>query len=300
MIKKTLYFGNDCYLHTRDEQLIIKYPDSDKNDISVPVEDIGVVILDANRLTISQSLISRLLHNNTALITCNEKHMPQGLLLNLDGNYVQREKFSFQLNASEPLKKNLWQQTVRCKISNQSVVLKNLGYNVENMGYWANNVKSGDSNNYEGRAAAYYWKMIFSDYIDNFKRGRYEPDPNHLLNYGYAILRAVIARSLVASGCLPTMGIHHRNKYNAYCLADDIMEPYRPYVDQVVLEIIETGIVTDELTTELKRKLLEIPALDVTIDNKASPLLIAARRTSASLSACFEGVQRKILYPELI
>ena len=300
MIKKTLYFGNDCYLHTKDEQLIVVYPGSEKKDISVPIEDIGVIILDAHRLTISRNLMSKLLHNNVALISCDEKHMPQGLMLNLDGNHVQREKLGYQLNSSKPLKKNLWQQTIRIKIQNQAALLNLLGYNIDNMNYWARNVRSGDPDNYEGRAAAYYWKTIFSDYIEKFKRGRYEADPNHLLNYGYAILRAVIARSLVASGCLPTLGIHHRNKYNAYCLADDIMEPYRPFADKIVLEIIESGFETEKLTPTIKQKLLQIPAIDVIIDNKSSPLMIAAQRTSASLSACFEGIQRKLLYPELI
>lgn len=299
MIKKTLHFGNDCYLHTRDEQLVVSYPDPEKPDRSVPIEDIGVVVLDAYRLTISQNLISKLLHNNAALITCDEKHLPQGLMLNLDGHHVQQEKFSSQINASEPLKKNLWQQTVKAKILNQAAVLHSLGYDISNMQQWARSVRSGDPDNYEGRAAAHYWRLIFSDTIDDFKRGRFEDDPNHLLNYAYAILRAVVARSLVASGCLPTLGIHHHNKYNAYCLADDIMEPYRPYVDKLVLQIVASGVNTEKLTPELKRELLQIPALDVVIDGKSSPLMIAVQRSTASLAACYEGQLRKLLYPVL-
>ena len=314
MIKRTLYFGNNAYLNTKDMQLVISYPDKEKEKTTVPIEDIGVVILDAYRLTISQNLISRLLDNNAALITCDSRRMPQGLMLNLEGNTLQQERFRFQVDASLPLKKFLWQHTIKAKIANQRGVLKTLGMtqshpesnNFENMQYWANSVKSGDPDNYEARAAAFYWKTIFAEYIPNFVRGRYEAEPNNLLNYGYAILRAVTARSLVASGLMPTFGIHHHNKYNAYALADDIMEPYRPYVDEVVYSIIkknssDASKSSDEykieLTTQVKAELLKIPAIDVIIDDEKSPLMNAMQRTTASLFQCFAGNSRKILYP---
>lgn len=308
MIKKTLYFGNDAYLHTKDEQLVVDFADHSKPSAKVPIEDIGVVILDAFRLTISQNLITKLLHNNVALISCNEKRMPHGLMLNLDGHHVQQERFRNQIDSSQPLKKQLWQHTIKRKIRNQAYLLSLLtivsGSELQNMDYWANSVRSGDPDNYEGRAAAFYWRLLFSKYLDSFKRGRFEDEPNNLLNYGYAILRAITARSLVASGMLPTFGIHHHNRYNAYALADDIMEPYRPFVDWVVYEIVDEyqeDIFNNEqldLTTEIKAKLLVIPTLDVIIDGDKSPLMIAMQRTTASLAACFEGTQRKILYPE--
>ncbi len=299
MIKRTLYFGNNAYLHTKDEQLVVDFAEKEKPQATVPIEDIGVVILDAFQLTISQNLITKLLHNNVALISCDEKHLPQGLMLNLDGNHVQSERFQTQIAASEPLKKNLWKFTVMAKIRNQNRVLESLGFETENMGYWERSVNSGDTSNYEGRAAAYYWQSVFEDYVENFTRGRYEDEPNNLLNYGYAILRAIAARSLVASGLLPTLGIHHHNKYNAYCLADDIMEPYRPYVDMVVLEILESGVDVSELNPDLKRQLLQIPVVDVVIEGKSNPLMIGMQRTTASLNACFEGTERKIKYPEI-
>ena len=316
MIKRTLYFGNNAYLSTKDKQLVVKFTDEEKENATVPIEDIGVIILDAYQLTISQNLISRLLDNNVALITCNSKRMPQGLMLNLEGNTLQQERFKFQVNISEPLKKQLWQQTIKAKINNQRTLLLKLNKslsqsetlttnNLENMEYWANSVRSGDPDNYEARAAAFYWKTIFAEFIPNFTRGRFEEAPNNLLNYGYAILRAITARSLVASGLLPTLGIHHHNKYNAYTLADDIMEPYRPYVDKVVYDICisesftlsETLTKELELTTELKAKLLIIPALDVFIDGEKSPLMIAMQRTTTSLFHCFAGNSRKLLYP---
>ena len=312
MIKRTLYFGNNAYLHTKDQQLLVDFADKEKPTAKVPIEDIGVVILDAFRLTISQSLITKLLHNNVALITCNERHMPQGLMLNLEGNTLQQERFTVQTEASLPLKKQLWQQTIKFKILNQRALLlhqttsshlMNLG-NLDNMQYWADSVRSGDPDNYEARAAAFYWKHIFADIITGFKRGQFEIEPNNLLNYGYAILRAITARSLVASGLLPTFGIHHHNKYNAYALADDIMEPYRPYVDGVVRDLVEKYYSEEweengfDLTPEIKRELLQIPVLDVQIDGEKSPLTLAMQRTTTSLFHCYAGNSRKILYPQ--
>lgn len=311
MIKRTLYFGNNAYLHTKDEQLIIDFKEENKEAVLVSIEDIGVVILDAYQLTISLNLITKLLHNNVAIITCNEKHMPQGLVLNLDGNSVQQERFQIQLSASLPLKKQLWQQTIKAKIENQRrgllKIRKSRGQclakkDLQNMEYWRDSVKSGDPDNYEARAAAFYWHNYFTQVVDNFTRGRFESEPNNLLNYGYAILRAIAARSLVASGLMPSYGIHHRNKYNSYVLADDIMEPYRPYVDEIAYEIIEKYFDEEchdelELTPEIKREILKIPAIDVVIDGQKSPLMIAMQRTTASLFSCFAGESRKLLFP---
>ena len=310
MIKRTLYFGNNAYLHTKDQQLLVDFADKSKPTAKVPIEDIGVVILDAFRLTISQTLITKLLHNNVALITCDERHMPQGLMLNLDGNTLQQERFSVQTEASLPLKKQLWQQTIKAKITNQRNALLKIhkhkfDNDLENMQYWSDSVRSGDPDNYEARAAAFYWKHIFADIIADFKRGRFEIEPNNLLNYGYAILRAITARSLVASGLLPTFGIHHHNKYNAYALADDIMEPYRPYVDEVVRDLLEKYYSEEweskgfDLTPEIKKELLQIPVIDVSIDGEKSPLMIAMQRTTASLFHCYAGNSRKILYPQI-
>lgn len=163
---------------------------------------------------------------------------------------------------------------------------------------WVDEVRSGDADNLEARAAAYYWRHLFPQ-IPDFVRGREGMPPNNLLNYGYAILRAVIARALVGSGLLPTLGIHHHNRYNAYCLADDIMEPYRPYVDELVIKIIRNYKYYEVLNKELKATLLEIPVLDVLIEGKRSPLMVAATTTTASLAKCFCGEQRKICYPQM-
>lgn len=299
MIKRTLYFGNPAYLKAKDEQMVIDSPDATKESATIPIEDIGVVIIDSPQITITHVLLNKLLTNNAAVITCNDKHMPSGMLLPLEGNTLQCERYKTQIEASVPLKKQLWQQTVQAKIGNQSYVLATQGVDIEPMNYWLRSVRSGDPDNFEGRAAAFYWKNLFSGVTnDDFIRGRFEDEPNNLLNYGYAVLRAIIARSLVGAGLLPTFGIHHRNKYNAFCLADDIMEPYRPFVDKLVIDISKRFDDLSEITREMKAQLLTIPALDVMLDGKASPLMVAAQRTAASVNDCFEGSTRKILYPQ--
>ena len=308
MIKKTLYFGNPAYLSLKNKQLVIKLPEVEKNDQlpseikkesirTIPIEDIGVLIIDNGRITITQGVIEALLENNSALVTCDNTRMPIGLMLPLSGNKTQTERFRDQINATLPLKKQLWQQTVQSKIRNQAYVLSNKNNSiVDNMYAWASEVKSGDPDNYEARAAVYYWANIFNE-IEGFYRDREGRPPNNLLNYGYAILRAVVARSLTASGLLPTLGIFHRNKYNAYCLADDIMEPYRPFVDKLVCEIVAKGNDIKELTQETKFKLLNIPVIDVIMDGQRSPLMNAVGKTTSSLYKCFAGKVRKIKYP---
>ena len=298
MIKRTLYFGNPAYLKTVTEQMVITLSESGETK-QVPIEDIGLLILDHQQITITQALIAKLLENNVALITCNHTHHPTGLLLNLDGHTLQSQRFQAQLEATVPLKKQLWQQTIIAKIENQRALLQQEGAEYKMLNTYAKNVKSGDSENHEAKAAAYYWKRIFPDFLD-FKRDRDGLPPNNLLNYGYAILRALIARSLVGSGLLPTLGIFHRNQYNAYCLADDAMEPYRPYVDKVVCNIIRMNGKFLDMTPTMKKELLTIPALDVIIDDQKSPLMVAVQRTTSSLAKCFEGSARRILYPEFV
>ncbi|HON20264.1 MAG TPA: type II CRISPR-associated endonuclease Cas1 [Paludibacteraceae bacterium] len=309
MIKRTLYFSNPAYLSLKNSQLVIKFPEVEKNNlpdsfkqsaiITIPIEDVGVVVLDNKQITITHGAMEALLENNCALITCNSARMPVGLMLPLAGNTTQNERFRNQLDASLPLKKQLLQQTVQYKIRNQAAVLAQVtGEPAKNMLAWASDVKSGDSDNLEARAAAYYWKTVFPT-IPNFVRQREGIPPNNLLNYGYAVLRAVVARSLVVSGLLPTLGIHHHNRYNAYCLADDVMEPYRPIVDKIVVEILASGLDISELSQELKVKFLSLPQVDVPINGQMCVLMNAVARTTASLYKCFNGEARKIVYPEL-
>lgn len=309
MIKKTLYFGSPVYLSLRNAQLVIKLPDIEKAtalqetlrkraEVTKPIEDIGIVVLDNKQITLTSGALEALLENNCSIITCDSKSMPVGLMLPLYGNTTQTERFRKQLEASLPLRKQLWQQTIQAKINNQAAVLKDcMNEEIKCMRIWATNVRSGDPDNLEARAAAYYWKLLFAD-IDGFVREQEGIPPNNLLNYGYTILRAIVARGLVISGLLPTLGIHHHNRYNAYCLADDIMEPYRPYVDELVFNLIQKYGPNVELTKEMKSQLLTIPTLDVIIGRKRSPLMVAVGQTTASLYKCFSGEFKKITYPE--
>ena len=306
MIKRTLYFGNPAYLSLKMKQMVVRIPQKDDGDLpseadmvrTVPIEDLGVIILDNKQITITQGLIDALLENNCALITCDSRRMPVGLMLPLAGNTIQNERFRTQLDSSLPLRKQLWQQTIEAKIRNQAAVLKYVtGQEHKNMLKWSDSVRSGDADNMEARAAVYYWKTIFPN-DPCFIRDREDEGANALLNYGYAILRAVVARALVGAGLLPTLGIHHHNRYNAYCLADDIMEPYRPYVDKLVVEMLEDGT-EDKLNATNKVKLLNIPVIEVKINEKRSPLMIAVSQTVSSLVKCFRGDCRKLIYPDL-
>lgn len=291
MIKRTLHFSNPAYLSLQQNQLIVELPQlrvlgEKESKKHIPIEDIGIVILDHQQITISHACIAALLDNNAAIITCNYNHLPTGMMLPIDGHDIQSERFRYQIDASQPLKKQLWQQTVQAKILNQAAVLFSRGIDCDNMIHWARSVRSGDPDNYEGRAAAYYWRSVFPKKVEFF-RGRDGNPPNNLLNYGYAILRAIVARGLVCSGLLPTLGIHHRNKYNAYCLADDIMEPYRPYVDQIVLGIVDRGENFLELGKDIKMQLLGIATVDVHFERYTSPLMVGLQQTTASLAKCY-------------
>ena len=293
MLKRTLYFGNPAYLRKESAQLVVQYPGKEEHR-SVPIEDLGIVVLDHPQITVTQSLLSTMLDQKIAIVWCDAKHLPSGLMLPMAGHHLHAARINIQASVSLPLKKRLWQLTVANKIANQAGLLRKLSKRAPVLERMADLVKSGDPENLEGQAANLYWQNLFGD----FNRGRYEDPPNHLLNYGYAILRSVIARSLVSTGLHPALGIFHRNQYNPYCLADDIMEPYRPFVDELVYRVwVSEDQQPDTLSTEIKKVLLQIPAIDVLIEGKMSPLMVAAQRTAAGLAACFEGDMRKIPYP---
>lgn len=293
MIKRTLFFSKKCSLSTKNEQLVIA--SDDLKTKTVPMEDLGFVVIENQQTYISIPALTKLNSYNVAVIFCNDKHLPQSMLLNLDKHHMQQELFKYQINASEPLKKQLWQQVIKHKITNQATLLDKVNQHKHPLFYYASKVLSGDTSNREAVAASYYWKNIF-DF--NFKRERQGNFPNLFLNYGYIVLRAAVARALSGSGLLNTLGIHHRNKYNAFCLADDIMEPYRPLIDAKVLEIIK-NYDSQELTTPIKLELLSVLTQTVYFEDKKSPLLVALSYTTSSLQQCFTENARKIKYPKL-
>lgn len=294
MVKRTLHFSNPAHLSVRNDQLIVELKTEERSTHSVPIEDLGVVVLEHPQITLTSSVLTYLLANKVALLSCDDYYLPSGLFLPLDGHSEQTERMRTQLAASVPLKKQLWQQTVRAKIQNQAMVLEKLGHTNTRLMRLQNDVLSGDSGNCEAVAASLYWDALYGL---SFVRSRGKESPNGQLNYGYAILRSLVARALTASGIFPSIGINHRNKYNAFCMADDIMEPYRPYVDWLVLHLPETEN-CEEMTREQKVELLKIPQMDVQIEGLKRPMFHAVSITTASLYKCFEGTQRKISYPE--
>lgn len=299
MLKRTLFFSTPYFLSLKYNQLVAQCKQDGKTK-TVPVEDIGFVIIDNMQISITMPLIEALNENNCAVIFCNSKHNPAGMILNLDSHSTQTEIFRNQVDASIPLKKALWKQTVEAKIRNQAKLLELQGKEHNDVLQLANYVKSGDSDNREGTAARLYWQRLFEDYDgDFFLRDRDGSPPNNLLNYGYIILRSAVARAIVGSGMMPALGIHHKNKYNAYCLADDIMEPYRPFIDKRVCKIIKKGDNIDELTTEYKLELVAALADDVYMQNETHPLMVALTLTTASLARAFAGEVKTVKYPEL-
>jgi CRISPR-associated protein Cas1 len=292
MLKRTLFFENKCRLTTKLEQIVIQ---TQAREMTIPIEDVGFVVVESQEAYLSIPLLTKLSENNVAVVFCNEKHMPTSMLLNLEGHHLQQELFRNQIKASEPLKKQLWQQIIKEKIKNQATLLRHLGSEKTPLDYYASKVLSGDTDNREAVAAAYYWKHLF-DF--DFKRERFGAFPNLFLNYGYIVLRAAVARALSGSGLLNTLGIHHRNKYNAFCLADDIMEPYRPLVDAKVLEILKQQE-GQELTMDVKTRLLGVLTETVYFSGIKSPLMVALSTTTSSLQHCFVGKSKKIRYPKL-
>jgi len=286
MLKRTLLFSHPYHLSVKDEG----------ESKTVPIEDIGYLVLEHPQISFTMNLIEELNNNNVAVVFCNSKHFPNAMLLNLDGHHLQGELFRQQIDISEPLKKNLWKQTVEAKIRNQSALLRKIGKDFCGLEVFAGNVKSGDSDNREAAAARIYWHQLFGR---EFTRDRYGPFPNMMLNYGYTILRAAVARALCGSGLLPTLGIHHHNRYNPFCLADDIMEPFRPYVDDIVYTIHEQFREMEILDKEAKTELLKLMTIDVKVGKSRRPLMVGLSQTTASLSRCFAGTGKKILYPRL-
>lgn len=297
MITRSIYIGNPAYLKLKDEQMCIMEPESGQMKGRVPVEDLGILMLDHFQITISHQLIQKMMGNNVVVISCDAHHLPHGIMLPLHGHTQHSDRVKDQLEASEPLKKQLWKQTIECKIENQKEVLVKLGNYYKPMIGYQNSVKSGDITNMEGIAAQHYWKYLIS--LD-FLRQRFGDAPNPFFNFGYSVLRSIVARAIVETGLLPVLGIFHKNKYNPYCLADDLMEPYRPFVDLLVMNFLEKNPETEELTKDFKAHLLRIATKDVKIDGLKRPLLVAVKTTASSLYKCYTGEKRLISYPELI
>lgn len=285
-------FSTPYHLRLKDNQMIVSTKECHDVYKSIPIEDIGIVVLEHLQSTITLPLLNALSENNVAFVLCNGNYMPSAMLMNLDSNKIQAENYRAQIEAGEPLKKNLWQQIVKAKIRNQAGLLNKLGKDGDKLRPYYCNVKSGDADNREGVAAKVYWRELFGEH---FVREREGAPPNNLLNYGYSILRAATARSLMGSGLFPAFGIFHRNRYNAFPLADDVMEVYRPYVDEVVYSLYNAGSI--QLNKETKMKLLNVLFSDTLFGSIKRPLSIALSFTTASFAKCFVKEQKVISCP---
>ena len=296
MLYRSIYIGNPAYLKLKDKQLKVTDPETKEEKGSVPIEDIGLLMLDHYQITLSHQLIQELMKNNVILISCDERHLPLAGMLLFSGNSLFSERVKTQIEVSEPLKKQLWKQTIECKIQNQLKVLEQLDKYASHMYEYLKQVKSGDTTNMEGIAAQHYWKYL----IDNdFLRERFGDYPNPFFNFGYGVLLSIMARALVDTGLLLVLGIFHRNKYNPYCLASDIMEPYRPIVDLLVMKWLQLHPEKQSLDKESKTFLLQIATQDVNIEKLVRPLIVGVKMTASSLLKCYTGEKRQISYPEL-
>lgn len=295
MIKRTLFIGNPARLKVRREQLVIEMG-HDNSIHQVPLENVGMILIEHPQSSLTHAVIQLCMRHNIALINCDEKHMPQGVMLPLEGHVEMRARYQEQLEASLPLKKQLWAQTIKAKLRNQAALLESRGKSVPRIRHLEREVLSGDTLNCEGQAAALYWPALMDTTV-TFTRDRDGMPPNNVLNYGYAILRAIVARALIGRGLLLALGIHHRNKYNAFCLADDMMEPYRPYVDEQACQLMDKGMDELTLTLDVKKRLLMLAQRDVEINNRRMPLWNGVIRTAQSLQRCFAGSARNLWYP---
>lgn len=295
-MKRTILISNPAYLSLKNVQLQVKHEDELLG--TVPVEDIGALILEHPQITITHGTIRSLQENNAIIVSCDDKHMPHGMMLPLVGHTEQMQAQRRQLEASVALKKNLWRQCVIAKIENQAKALEiihEMKASRQLRGL-ARKVKSGDHTQVEGFAASVYWRHFFED----FERDQYGEPPNNYLNYGYIVLRSMVARAIVGAGLLPTLGIYHRNKYNPFCLADDIMEPFRPFVDLLVKQIIvDNQELEQNLQLSTRQALLGIATVDGHFGKVKRPLQVGMEITAASLRKCFDGSRKKIIFPKI-
>lgn len=222
--------------------------------------------------------------------------MPSTMLMPLDANNTQQESYRYQIEASQPTKKRIWKEIIECKIRNQALTLDKIGKNGNTLKPYYSNVLSGDSDNREGAAARVYWQQMFGR---DFSRDRTGEPPNSLLNYGYAVLRAAVARALLGSGLFPAFGLFHRNRYNAFPLADDVMEPYRPFVDLAVNDLYEFSP-NMQLDKEAKQHLAKVLVADVELGGQQRPLEIALSITTASLVKALKDKTEHIIYPRIV
>lgn len=295
MLKRTLFFSTGGKLSIKDGLLWYESGDSAVGKHSFAIEDIGFIVVESQQMLITSYALNALVENNVAVIICDASHIPSGQLMPYSAHTLSSAVVSSQLSASDALRGRLWKQTVQAKLKNQAECLKKLNLEYKTLSVLSREVKNEDIGNKEAVGARFYFKQL--GISGEFLRDRYGAAPNNALNYGYAVLRAATARAIVGSGMLCISGIHHCNQYNAFALADDIMEPYRPFADEAVFSKRDF-FNTEDLHKEHKAELLRLLTMDVKINGDRRPLANALSYTTASLAKCFLKEEKEIVYPE--
>lgn len=296
MIRRTVEFSTPgTRLSVAHRQLVVERPDLPK--VTLPIEDLGVVIVDDVRATYTQAVFIALLEAGTTVVVTGRDHLPAGMMLPLDSHHVQTQRHRAQIEAGTPIRKRAWQAIVRAKIEQQATVLAHFTGGHGGLAPMARRVRSGDPDNLEAQAAQRYWPRLFGK---AFRRDRETEGVNALLNYGYAVVRAAVARAVVASGLIPSLGVHHRHRNNPFCLADDLLEPYRPYVDWRVRQLAGNGAeATPNLSErETRAALLSLLNETVRVGGRREPLLLALHTSAASLCRTLTGTDRGLSLPE--
>ena len=294
MLRKTIEIATPgTRLSVSHRQLVIERPELAK--ATTPIEDIGVLIVDDRRATYTQSVFIELLSAGATVMVTGHDHLPAGMMLPLDAHHVQTERHRAQIEASEPVRKQIWRALVSAKLAQQGCVLDHFKPGPNGLAAMASRVRSGDPDNLEAQGAQRYWPLLFGK---DFRRDRDAEGVNAALNYGYAVVRAALARAIVASGLIPSLGVFHRNRSNPFCLADDLFEPYRPYVDwRVKLLTIER---TEPLSLDdrsIRAALLSLFNETILVADRKLPLLLALQASAAALSRALTGEDRTLVLP---
>jgi CRISPR-associated protein Cas1 len=295
MTKRIVEIGSPARLSLRHRQMRIEQ--EDKETVTIPVEDLGVLILDHPAISHTQGLFAACTEGNVAVLICGERHLPAAVLMPLEGHSLHGKILRQQVAVSEPTCKRLWQAIVRAKIEAQAEALEAAGESGKGLAEMAQRVRSGDPENLEAQAARIYWPRLFGK---GFRRLQGGGGANALLNYGYALLRAAVARAVVGAGLHPALGVHHHNQYDAMCLADDLMEPLRPLADFKVHEILQARSGEVELDPETKRELLAILGRDLRIGDRNFPLVTALHGYAASVREVICGGEKEPEIPRLV
>jgi CRISPR-associated protein Cas1 len=294
MLKRTLVFTTPWHLSLRNAQMVVSLKELPDEQRTIPIEDIGVVIIENQMVTITMPLMNALVDASVAVILCDAKGMPHAMVQNFDSHNLQGEYLRNQISLGDVGRKQLWKQIIEAKIKNQAALLEKVCGEGDVLKVYYSNVKSGDKDNREGAAAKVYFSKLFGR---QFVRDRNLGGINAMLNYGYSILRAATARALVSSGLTPSLGIFHHNRSNAFPLADDLMEAFRPFVDEIVLELCRNNEI--ELTKDNKSALINVLNVDTYYAKVTRPLQVGLSITTASLAKYYSGENKVLALPLL-